>query len=360
MEADRAGVCEASRDAHRRRPQEQRGTVGARRHRARLRHGLSRRHRRQRRPAGHRPRPERVHRGASVDPQRLPPGPRLADSSRRCARRSVWPPTSVRHRGRHLHRRVSALRDRPQLGHADRRAPAGGRRGRAAHTRQPGDDRGQFPALGPGARDRCLVGPHRGGIGGRPALGRLPRRCSFLARRLSPQSPARRIRGDPRPTPSAGESRPRCSRPAGPGRSGPRGGWPGRHDLRPDRRARWRPHPGCDRGDRRSAGAGRVRDRRAPRQEPDAAPDDLLLAPVRRGQPRHVRGVRRDRRLLLPLRLLLADLDGLLADPGGRRDRAADPRHVDLLRAIRCSRSADRAAHSADGRTAIDCGGACC
>ena len=95
---------------------------------------------------------------AAVDHQRLPALAGLPDPARRLARRPVRAAPDVRHRHDLVRRGLAAVRARPQRRGADRGPDPAGRRRRAAHAGQPGDDPGRLPRRGP-ARRRSVPGP---------------------------------------------------------------------------------------------------------------------------------------------------------------------------------------------------------
>ena len=138
---------------------------------------------------------------------------RVADPARRVARRPLRPPAGVRRRGRRVHGRLAALRDRAQRRDAGRGAVGAGRRRRAADARQPRDDRGELPARRSRPGDRRLVGPRRRRGRARAAARRLSGRGGLVAGDLPDQPPARAVR-DPGASPRPGDPGPDGQRPA--------------------------------------------------------------------------------------------------------------------------------------------------
>ena len=155
--------------------------LGFGRRRRRLGCGLSRRHRRQCRPARHRPGSRRFNECAPVDSERLPADARIPDPARRLARRSLRTPPHLHSRGWPLHLRLAAVRDCAERRDAGRREAGAGHRRRAPDARQPGDHRVHLPAGRSRPRHRRLVrawrGRHRSGAAAR----RLSGRGGFLA-----------------------------------------------------------------------------------------------------------------------------------------------------------------------------------
>ena len=211
--------------------------MGAARHRARLRDGVPRLHRRQRRPAPDRRGPRRRDLRAAVDDQRLRADPRGADPSRRVARRPLRAATGLPGRRRVVRGRLAGLcaRDRRRDAVGGPRVP-GGRR-RPADPRQPCDPAGLLPARGPGAGDRRLVRAGRHLRRGRPLRRRLAGGARRLALGLPAQPAAGRGRRPGDRAPRAGEPRPDGHPVARPARCGPRRGRSGAADLRADRLA---------------------------------------------------------------------------------------------------------------------------
>ena len=339
---------------------ERAGPLGARDRGARLRDRLSRRDRRQRRPAEHRRGLRSRDELPAVDPERLPAHPRLPDPARWVARGSPRPAADLRDRHRLVHRGVVALRDRPERQRADRRPAAAGRRRRPAHPGQPGDDRVELPAGRSGPGDRGVVGARRRRHGARPAARRLPGRGGLLAGDLPDQRPDRPVRGRDGHPPRSRDPGPRRPRQARqPGR-GPRRGRPRGNDLRADRGARRH-----DRNDprgrgRRCGGPDRVHRHGAPQRQPDDAAGPVRLPTVQRRQPRHVRRLRGARRRLLPPRGVPPDRRRLLAGGRGRRLIAGDAADAVVLGPGRRPRPADRRSHPPHRRAARDRRSACC
>ena len=160
---------------------------------------------------------------------------------------------------RRVHGRLAALRDRAQRRDAGRGAVGAGRRRRAAHPRQPRDDRGELPTRRSRPGDRRLVGPRRRRRRARAVARRLAGRGGFLAGDLPDQPPARAARDPVRKSPRPRDAGPDGQWPARLPRRHARRAGPCRHDLRADRGAR----QGDERADRdrrvrRPRGAGRI------------------------------------------------------------------------------------------------------
>ena len=139
-------------------------------------------------------RPRREPGRPAVDHQRLPARARLAHPARRLARRPLRPAPRLRHRGRVVRRRLGGLRAGADTRSAHRRPGAPGRRRRAAHARQPGDDPGLVPARRPRQGDRHVVGARRHRRRPRPVRRRLARAVRELAVGVPRQPAARRRR----------------------------------------------------------------------------------------------------------------------------------------------------------------------
>ncbi len=195
----------------------------------------ARRHRGQRRAADDRGGPRRLPRTAPVDLQRLPALAGLAHPARWLPRRPPRPQADLRRRHDLVRRRLAALRAGTDRGGADRGPRAPGRRRRAAHPGQPGDDPELLPRQGPRPRDRRLVraGRDRDGAG---SAGRRPAgRPRLVALDLPHQPPAGRthgVAGDPL---GAGDARPPRAGPLRRRRCGAGVRGPGRSDLGADR-----------------------------------------------------------------------------------------------------------------------------
>ncbi len=119
-----------------------------------------------------------------------------------------------------------------------------------------------------------------------------------------------------------------------------------------------RAHPG--RRDRGRPGVGALLRGRGTIRAPDAAPRHLRLAPVQRGQRRHLRGLHGARGLLLPPGRLPPDLARLLADRGRCSLPAGHLPDAPPVGPRRRPRPADRAEDPPHGRPARDRGRARC
>ena len=288
----------------------------------------------------------------AVDPERVHPDAVRSAAARRIARRPARPSTGLRDRRHLVHRRLRALQCRADGDRAGADAcPAGGGRC-AADSRLAGHPPGGVPQAGPGHCGRCLgragrrCQRHRAG-GGRRA-GRVD--PVGLAADL-PDQRADRDRGGPH--------RP-AAHPRDPGLGGHRAARcgrrsvglprPGRPGVRPNRRARAglaRLHDHLDCG--WCAPARGLRRLRGSPSRSVAAPESVRGAPVHRGQPRHLRGVRSAGRRAVPAARPVAAGVRVHPGPGRVGPAAADAGDAAALGQGRRTCRADRSAVADDG-----------